>query len=701
MRAIEPVAIGHVSRDGIMIGYELYGTGERTLVLLPPWSIIHARSWKAQVHFLARHYRVVVVEGRGNGRSDRPQGAEHYSAQAYVDDAVAIMDELGLRRCVLVGFSFGGHLAVMLAAQQPERVEAAVLIAPSAPFGPANPHRSPASFQAVVDAPQGWWKYNEHYWRSDYSDFVQFFFEQVFPEPHSTKQIEDAVGWAHETSAGVLIDTVKGRFTGAEGDADTYRSIRCPVLVIHGDRDTVVPVEKGRLVAELCRAELVEVEGAGHAPHLRYPAAVNRAIQVFVERVLPGPEQPVRRIRPGLNRARRVLYVSSPIGLGHARRDIAIARELQRLKPDLVIDWLAQHPATTLLAEAGQRVHPASRDLANESAHIESEAGEHGLHIFEALRRMDEIAVANFMVFQELVDDGSYDCVVADEAWEVDHFWHEHPELKRTALAWLTDFVGFLPVPQADERERALTANYNAEMIAHVERFPHVRDRSIFIGWPDDIVPGTFGPGLPEIRAWTERRFDFAGYVLGQDPAAFGSRPRLRQELGYSADETVCIVAVGGSGVGTALLHRAADAHERALSEIPELRTILVCGPRIDPAALPVRERLEARGFVPDLPRHLAACDVAVVQGGLATCMELTAAGTPFVSIPLRNHFEQIHHVDHRLRRYGAGRKLDADMASPEQIAQAIVTLVRTPPRPRPVETDGAARAATMIAEML
>ena len=520
---------------------------------------------------MARHFRVLVIEGRGNARSDRPRGPEYYSAKAYVDDAIAIMDELELSQAVLVGFSFGGHLAAMMASNYPERVAAAVLIAPSAPFGPANPNRSPASFQSIVASPEGWSKYNEHFWRTDYSDFVRFFFAQVFPEAHSTKQIEDAVAWAHDTTPEVLIDTVKGRFTGAEGDAGTYERIRCPVLVIHGEIDTVVPIEKGRLVAQLCGADFLEVTGAGHAPHLRYPAAVNRAMHAFIDRVLR-PEKRVRQIRPGLNRPRRILYLSSPIGLGHARRDIAIARELMRLKPDLSIDWLAQHPVTALLTEAGQHVHPASRHLANEFRHIESEADEHSLHVFETLRRMDEIAVANFMVFQELVDQGDYDCVVADEAWEVDHFWHEHPGLKRTALAWLTDFVGYLPVPDADARERTRTADYNAEMIAHVERFPHVRDRSIFVGSPDDIVPHSFGPGLPDIRTWTERRFDFSGYVLGQDPALFGPREQLRAELGYGASETICVVAVGGSGVGASLLRRAAEAHERARMQLPGSR---------------------------------------------------------------------------------------------------------------------------------
>ena len=71
------------------------------------------------------------------------------------------------------------------------------------------------------------------------------------------------------------------------------------------------------------------------------------------------------------------------------------------------------------------------------------------MHVFQALRRMDDILLANFMLFQEAVEDGGYDLIIADEAWDVDHFWHEHPELKRGALAWLTDFVGYCRCPKA------------------------------------------------------------------------------------------------------------------------------------------------------------------------------------------------------------------------------------------------------------
>jgi predicted glycosyltransferase len=314
---------------------------------------------------------------------------------------------------------------------------------------------------------------------------------------------------------------------------------------------------------------------------------------------------------------------------------------------------------------------------------------------------MDEILVANFMLFQEVVEDGQYDLVVADESWEVDHFWHEHPELKRGALAWFTDFVGYMPMPEGGDREAYLTADYNAEMIAHVERYPRVRDRAIFVGNPEDIVDGTFGPGLPAIRGWTERHFDFSGYITGIDPGEITDRPALRERLGYGENEKVCIVTVGGSGVGAALLRRVIEAAALARKRLPELRFIVVAGPRIDPAGLPRVPGVEIRGYVSDLHRHLAASDIAVVQGGLTTCMELTASRVPFIYFPLQNHFEQNVHVRHRLARYGAGCCMDYAQATAEEIAAGIVRELVRQPSYRPVEPDGDARAAALLADLI
>jgi predicted glycosyltransferase len=453
------------------------------------------------------------------------------------------------------------------------------------------------------------------------------------------------------------------------------------------------------VVAAATGAELVTITGGGHNPLARIPAKCNALINDFLERRLatPAPGRP----RSASRKAKRALYLSSPIGLGHGRRDIAIARELRKLHPDLQVDWLAQDPVTRLLEANGEYIHPLSSRLASESRHIELESGEHELDAFQAIRRMDEVLIANFMVFQDVVEEGGYDLVIADEAWDIDHHWHEHPELKKAKLAWFTDFVGYVPMPSGGAHEAFLTTDYNAEMIEHGERHPGVRDRAIFVGTPDDIVPLPFGKDLPAMRDWTPKHFEFAGYIIGEHPETFGSRAQLREQLGYRPGERVCVVTVGGSGVGTHLIRRVLQSYPIARARIPELRMILVAGPRIDPASLNAPAGVEVHAFVPNLDRHLAACDLALVQGGLTTCMELTAAGTPFLYFPLRNHFEQNFHVAHRLDRYGAGRRMEFASSTPDMIAAAMVAALKMPAMFKPVEDDGAARAARMLADLI
>jgi pimeloyl-ACP methyl ester carboxylesterase len=677
--------------------------------------IVDSRAWKLQVAGLARHFRVVTFDPPGNGRSDRPTNPDAYDDSRLTQYSLDVLDTVGVGRAVVVGLSAGAAQALELAGDHPERVIGAVFIGPALPLGPAHPDRAhiatdfngpapalPPSRTSRVerDPVDHWPKYNAEYWIDNHEDFLWFFFGMCFSEPHSTKQIEDAVGWGLQSTPELLVTNAMAEMI----DEDTVRAlasrVQCPVISIHGAEDQIVPLGRSEVLAELTGGELVVLEGAGHLPQARDPVLVNRVIRSFAERV-GGVQSPRRSWTRGRSRGKRVLYVSSPIGLGHAQRDVAIARELRALHPDVQIDWLAQHPVTRVLEGAGETVHPASAELASESAHIESEAGEHDLHCFQAWRLMDEILLADFSVFDDVVGAADYDLVVGDEAWEVDYFLHENPELKRFAYAWFTDFVGWLPMPDGGRREALVAADYNAEMIAHIERFPRLRDRALFVGDPDDIVPDAFGPDLPGIREWTEQHYDFPGYVTGFDPSAYGDREAVRDELGYDGDEKVCIVTVGGSGVGGDLLERVIAAYPQAKAANHALRMIVVAGPRIDPASLPSHEGLEVQPFVPELYRHLAVCDLAVVQGGLTTCMELTATNRPFVYVPLRHHFEQNFHVHHRLQRYGAGRRLDYGDATPDALAEVIGQELGRAVTYRPVAADGAGAAARLLAEML
>jgi pimeloyl-ACP methyl ester carboxylesterase/predicted glycosyltransferase len=685
------VVSGGVGSGGIRVGYEVYGTGEPAILLITSMPLLHARQWKAQVPFLARHFRVVVVEGRGNGRADRPAGSAAYTLDEHVADLAAVLDATGTDRAVAVGLSGGARRALALAGAHPDRVAGVVAIAPAMlpkPPAPDPSHRGRDRFHP--DAV-----------RADFDDFVHFFLSTVFTDPHSTKPLDDALEWAAGTSADVLVD-----FFAAESDRtperaqEICRAVRCPVLVVHGTADVRVPFEVGAAVAEWTGGALVTLPGAGHAPPTREPVATNLLIRDFA-RSVTGWRPSARSWTPARHRPLRALFLSSPIGLGHARRDLAIADELRKLRPDVEVEWLAQHPVTAVLEAAGERVHPASRELASESAHVEAECGEHDLDVFQALRTMDEILLANFHVLDDLTEAEHYDLVVGDEAWDLDHFLHENPERKRSPYAWLTDFVGYLPMPEGSAREARLTADYNAQMIEQVERYPRLRDSALFVGDAEDVVPDAFGPGLPSIREWTREHYAFPGYVTGFAPIDPRDRAGVRDELGWEPGEPVCLVTAGGSGVGLPLLCRVVAALPEARRRVPGLRTVVVTGPRIDPAALPDAPGLEVHGWVPHLYRHLAACDLAITHGGLTTTMELTANRRPFLYVPLRRHFEQNLHVAHRLRRHGAGRRMDWAELSPDALADAIAGEIGRQVAYRPVDPGGAARAAVRLAELL
>jgi pimeloyl-ACP methyl ester carboxylesterase len=399
-RARTPDAAGSVEApDGVEIAWESFGAGRTTVLLMPTWAILPSRFWKAQVPFLARRYRVVTFDGRGSGRSGRPAGAAAYGQDRCVDDTLAVMEATGTDEAVLVALSRGAAWSLGVAADHPDRVLGLFLVGPSPGFAAGAPQRLRDSWARPVRDPRGWDTYNRHHWvGGGAEDFFAFFFDQMFPEPHSTQQVEDCTGWARGTTPQVLVDSTAAT-VGLDGavaaDAeDLCRRVRCPVLVVHGTADRVTPPEVGRRVAELTVGSLVLMEGSGHAPLARDPVAVNHLLADFVDRVRP-PEPPPERVRPSSrHRPRRVLYLSSPIGLGHARRDVAVARALRERLPDVQVDWLAQHPVTAALDAAGEQVHPASALLLSESDHVEAAADEHDLHAFDAVRGMDEVLVA-------------------------------------------------------------------------------------------------------------------------------------------------------------------------------------------------------------------------------------------------------------------------------------------------------------------
>ena len=702
MRHRLPDATGHVARDGVKIYYEVMGDGPATVLLLPTWSLLHSRVWKGTAPYLSRYFRVVTFDGRGNGKSDRPRGAAPYSEREFVADALAVLDHLEISRTFTVSLSMGARWNLHLAAEHGDRIQAAVFLSPAIPLAEEHPERAGAPFGVRIDSTAGWAKFNRHYWLEHYTDFVQWFHERGQNEVHSTKQIEDAVAWSMETTPEVLVETIVSLQMDQEAARALCAKVTCPVLVLQGDHDEIRPLAQGLALAEATRGTFIRAEGCGHGLLGRHPVWVNHRIKEFLDRHTPfRPGFEVRTWTRPNSRRRRALFISSPIGLGHSRRDLAIANQLRRLRPEVEIEWLAQPPVTGFLQLHGEKINELSKHFASECAHFESQSVEHCQPAFPILRDMDEIMVGNYHVMHDAITQERYDIVVGDEAWELDHHWHEDPDMKMAPFVWLTDVIGYLPMPEGGEREARLTADYNAEMIERIARFGRIRDLALYIGNQEDIPEESMGPGLPMFPDWTANNFEHTGYILGFDPTRLPSKEALREELGYRRDEKVCIVAVGGMATGRSLLQLCIDSFPQAKRDIPELRLIVVAGPRVDPGTLRPVPGVELRGYVPDLYRHMMACDLALVHGGLTQTMDLIAARVPFLVVPYARHWEQNFWVRRRLSRYNAGRYLDSRGLTSGAIARAMTEEITQPPRTyRPVE-DGSAHAAKLISRLL
>ena len=269
MRAKLPNKEGFVERDGTKIYYEIYGEGPETIVFLPPWAIVHSRVYKAQLPYFSERFRCITYDGRGNGKSDRPADVAAYSSDNYLADALAVMDATGAGKAIVIGLSFGGMLASALAAHHPERVKAAILVGTVSSIGPANyPHFGAKHFTAKRERFEGWDKFNRGYWLNNYPDFAEHFIRNIHSEPHSTKQIEDGIGWANDTSGPVLIKTVEARAMPPEFDVSEamYRKIICPMLIIHGDNDQIQPYARAKAVAEVDRRRIRDHSGRRSQP---------------------------------------------------------------------------------------------------------------------------------------------------------------------------------------------------------------------------------------------------------------------------------------------------------------------------------------------------------------------------------------------------------------------------------------------------
>ncbi len=395
----------------------------------------------------------------------------------------------------------------------------------------------------------------------------------------------------------------------------------------------------------------------------------------------------------------RVLYASGSIGLGHVTRDLSVARELRILEPDLDLHWLAGSPASDVLASRGEVLVPECARYRSETGLAEAASREGRLSLTAYVYRALRSWLHNAAVLGDAARRLDCDAIIGNETYEVIVSF----VLGRNVLPPLVPFVMMYDFYGMEVTTRGLLEKLGAWGLNFVwARERRVTGRgwnaALFFGEPEDVPDRRFGLLLPNRRRYSRRHLQFVGYPLTFDPAALPDRAVLRAELGYGPGPLV-VCTIGGTAVGRSLLELCGRAFPELAGRFAGLRMVLVCGPRIDPAVLDIPSGPERRGLVPDLYKHLACADLAVVQGGGTTTLETTALGVPFLFFPVRGQSEQEVTIASRLERQKAGVRMDPENTTPSSLAEAIAGHIGRSTAPPVMRIDGARRAAEIIRE--
>lgn len=395
----------------------------------------------------------------------------------------------------------------------------------------------------------------------------------------------------------------------------------------------------------------------------------------------------------------KVLYISGSLGLGHVTRDIAIARELRCQIPDIDIRWLAVHPASLLIENAGETMVPEASEYANENLLAEKSAHGTHLNLLSYLLKSKAAWEKNTKVFAKIVTSQHFDLVIGDETYEISLALREHPELKKFPFVMIFDFVG-LDSMTHNPLEKLGVYVYNKKWShPYIKNQKPSYDLGLFVGELEDVPDNSFGFRLPNRREFAKAMYKFIGYIFPFDPFALRDRTELRKKLGYGS-EPIVIASIGGTSIGKELLEVCGEAYSILQKTIPSLRMVLVTGPRIEINSLKVPTGVEVKQFIPQLYEHFAACDLAVVQGGATSTLELTALQRPFIYFPLEGHSEQASVARNLLRR-GAGIQMSFSKTTPSLLAEKISGALGVKVSYPKIPTDGAQRAVHLIVELL
>lgn len=252
--------MAELDRDGVSIHYDV--TGDGPAVLLTHGFTATSHMFGATVEALQDDFRLITWDIRGHGQSDSPGDQDAYSVPLAVEDMVAVLDAVGADAAVVGGHSLGGFLSLELHLAHPDRVRGLVLI----DTGPG--YRSD-------DARQGW---------NDRAERTAARLEERGLDALGTSSEVDAA--RHPHGAAGLARAARGILTQRDGRViESLPSIAVPTLIVVGDQDEPFLAGSGYMAKKIPGAELVVIDGAGHAPMLDQPAAFNATLHEFLRTV--------------------------------------------------------------------------------------------------------------------------------------------------------------------------------------------------------------------------------------------------------------------------------------------------------------------------------------------------------------------------------------------------------------------------------
>jgi pimeloyl-ACP methyl ester carboxylesterase len=240
--------------NGIELYYEVHGEGEPLLMIM---GLAHnSLSWKNSLPALAKHFKVIIFDNRGTGRSSKPDTP--YSIDIMAEEAKDVLDAVHVDKAHVYGISMGGMIAQRLALKYPNRIKSLVLGCTS-PGGINQVQPDTEVIMTLLSGASIPTTPLETAW-----GFVPILFSNYFIENHRDTIVEHietmieiptpAHGFMQQFQACLAHDTF-----------EELDKITIPALVIHGDADRLIPVENGRILAEKIKdSELFIVPGVGH-----------------------------------------------------------------------------------------------------------------------------------------------------------------------------------------------------------------------------------------------------------------------------------------------------------------------------------------------------------------------------------------------------------------------------------------------------